>query len=266
MKLSKTLLIATVLTLSLQADQSAQWQQFQSQQSLKGLDCEFEDCNKKTEPKVIVKEKVVYKDRPVEKVVVKEKIVYKDRPVEKVVYRDRPVEKKQPQQAVNGRNYNKLFIDISTPADPTFLQDFIFRTSRANGLAWNVIVKKLDSAPQDHGTYSVKITGMIELPAGMNGKTLYIKPMMKNITSTFVVAEKPWKIREITINNSYTKDRAIPFYYYYKSSYYGDNNKKGFIKWMQATLPDISIMISDKEKKRGEEREYVKTKIFTTGE
>lgn len=34
--------------------------------------------------KVVVQERIVYRDRPVEK------IVYRDRPVEKVVYRDRP--------------------------------------------------------------------------------------------------------------------------------------------------------------------------------
>lgn len=262
MKLSKTLLIATVLTLSLQADQSAQWQQFQAQQALKGLDCEFEDCNKKSEPKVIVKEKVVYKDRPVEKVVVKEKVVYRDRPVEKVVYRDRPVQEKKTLDAVDGRNYNKLFIDISTPNDPTFLQDFIYRTNRANGLAWNVILKKLESAPKDFGAYSVKITGMIELPKGMDGKKLYIKPMMKKITPNFVVAGKPWEIREIVLDNSYTQDRAIPFYFSFKDNDY----RRSFTNSMVAMLPDISIMISDKEKKRGEDRVYVKTRIFTTGE
>ncbi len=50
------------------------------------LDCDFGDCKEEVPPapKVIIKEKVVYKDRPVvvEKVIVKEKIVYRDRPAE----------------------------------------------------------------------------------------------------------------------------------------------------------------------------------------
>ena len=65
--------------------------------ALKGLDCEFDDCSEKVieqpKPKVVVKEKIVYKDKPVEKIIVQEKVVYKDREIEKIVYRDRPIPK-----------------------------------------------------------------------------------------------------------------------------------------------------------------------------
>lgn len=59
-------------------------------------------------PKEVIKEKIVYRDRPVEKIVEKivekpiyvdhgtkqeEKVVYIEKPVEKIVYVDRPVEK-----------------------------------------------------------------------------------------------------------------------------------------------------------------------------
>ena len=60
-------------------------------EAMKGLDCEFEDCtpkfSKPVAPKVIVKEKIIYRDRPVEveKVIVKEKVVYRDRPTKTAV-------------------------------------------------------------------------------------------------------------------------------------------------------------------------------------
>jgi len=76
--------------------------------ALRGLDCEFEDCTPKVskpiEPKVIVKEKIIYRDRPVEveKVIVKEKIVYRDKPV--VVTNTNQVKTQN-----NGRVYNSSF-------------------------------------------------------------------------------------------------------------------------------------------------------------
>ena len=88
-----------------------------SANAMGSLDCEFEECSK-PEPKVIVKEKVIYRDRPVvvEKVVVKEKVVYRDKPVEveKVVYRDREVQRApepahQSQRRESKRLYNKTF-------------------------------------------------------------------------------------------------------------------------------------------------------------
>ena len=52
-----------------------------------------EKPNNKT--KTIYKDKIVYRDKPVEKIVYKdkivEKIVYKDKIVEKIVYKDKPV-------------------------------------------------------------------------------------------------------------------------------------------------------------------------------
>ena len=75
--------------------------------ALNDLDCDFEDCSKKVvvQPKVIVKEKIIYKDRPVEKV------IYRDREVEKVVYRDKPTSKKQTTTISdkNKRIYNTTF-------------------------------------------------------------------------------------------------------------------------------------------------------------
>ena len=253
MKLHKALLLPTLFALALQADQSAQWQQYQAQQAMHDLDCEFKDCTQKVEPKVIVKEKIVYKDRPVEKIVIKEKVVYKDR----------PVEQPQPQQqGVPGRNYDKLFIDISAPNDPTYIQDFIYRTNRAGGLDWNRIFKQLSDAPRD-GEYRVKITGMIELPQGLNGKTLYIKPLMKDINPKLVIGGKAWKIREITLDNAYTQDRAIPFYYTYKTT--GYRSKSDLINDVAKELADISVVISDQKKQRGVQREYLKARVFTVG-
>lgn len=41
--------------------------------------------------KVVYKDKIIYKDKPVEKIVYKDKVVYKDKIVEKIVYKDKPV-------------------------------------------------------------------------------------------------------------------------------------------------------------------------------
>lgn len=89
-----------------------------SAEALRGLDCEFEDCTPVAPPppKIIVKEKVIYKDRPV--IVEKEKVIYRDRPIiiqkEKVIYRDREVQRAtkpvhQSQKRESKRLYNKTF-------------------------------------------------------------------------------------------------------------------------------------------------------------
>ena len=54
-----------------------------AKESLKGLDCEFDECPKEApKPQIIIQEKVVYVEKPVvvEREVVVEKVVYKDRP------------------------------------------------------------------------------------------------------------------------------------------------------------------------------------------
>ena len=230
---------------------------------MSGLDCEFEDCTKKAEPKVVVKEKIVYRDRPVEKVVVKEKIVYRDRPVvqEKVVYRDRPAAKvaKKETPAVAGRTYNKLFIDVSAPGDPTFLSDYILRTQRASGLDWNPILKKIASGPKK-GSYSVKISGMIELPEGITADKIYIKPTMKTMTKYLVIGGHPWTTQEFILDNAYKNDRTIPFYYNVKMRSYSDRGD--FVSYITGNLTDLHILVSNKPTQRGEKKEFRKTRVF----
>jgi len=98
--------------------------------AFKDFDCEFGDCPKADpKPQVIIKEKVVIKEVPVEveKVVVKEKIVYRDRPAaqeQKVVSVAEP-------KAVAGRVYNKAFFDVHTKSQAPML-DYISFTPRAS--------------------------------------------------------------------------------------------------------------------------------------
>ncbi len=95
--LKKILITLSILFLSqLSAESDFDRANRVAAESAKNLDCEFEEC-KPEPPKVIIKEKIVVKEKKVPVFIIKERVVYKDRPVEKVVvkekivYRDRPV-------------------------------------------------------------------------------------------------------------------------------------------------------------------------------
>ena len=242
----KILLTMALLSTLIQADQNAKWQQYQAQQAMKSLDCEFKDCTPKAKPQVIVKEKVVYRDR----------VVYKDRPV--VALAPAKVVKKTP--VIAGRTYNKLFIDISAPGDPTFLSDYIYLTQRASGLAWNPIMKKLKNAPTN-GEFVLKIAGMIELPEGITSEKIYIQPTMKNITRHLVIGGKPWTTQEMILSNAYKKDRVIPFYIQVS---YGNiyRSRSQFEAFIRDNFTDVQVLVSNKPVTRGENKEYKKTRIF----
>ncbi|MEA2072888.1 MAG: hypothetical protein U9O86_04825 [Campylobacterota bacterium] len=231
--------------------------------SLRDLDCEFEDCSKKApEPKVIIKEKIV--ERPV----VVEKVVYKERPakvetvvVEKVVYKDRPIQKTdKPQKIDSNRIYKKLYVDISVPNDPTFLSDFLYITPRAGGIDWNRIKKMCLSAPT-RGPYTVKVTGMMEVPENITSDRIYVQPVAKKITNYLNIDGTPWNTQELNIKNAYKKSKAIPFNFTYTSKYY-HHNINDFFKDIEALLPNVRFLISNKPVNRGEKKEFGEAKIF----
>jgi hypothetical protein len=107
------------------------WQQFQSDKAMKGLDAEFEE--KQPEPEVIVKEKVIVKEVPVERVKVVEKVVIKEVPVEKEVIKEvpAPVAAPAPKPAADdGRTFNKAFFDIHSKTQAPILDYIAFKGQR----------------------------------------------------------------------------------------------------------------------------------------
>lgn len=179
-----------------------------SANAMGSLDCEFEDCTK-PEPKVIVKEKVVYRDRPVvvEKVVVKERVVYKDKPVEveKVVYRDRVIEKAstpKPTKAITGRMYNKAFFDVHTQSQAPML-DYIKYTKRGSFDVEQFAdtVSKI----KEKGA-KVYIKGSIEVPPSISTQQVYM-----NVGQKYHYAYYSYWVKEIYYNNAKARQNSDYF-------------------------------------------------------
>lgn len=131
-----------------------------AKEAFKDLDCDFGDCPK---PEVIIQERVIIKEVPVEieKVIVKETIIYRDSPIEEVA----PIPK-----AITGRNYNKAFFDVHTKTQAPML-DYISFTSRTS---FNIehFVDTLRRI-KEYNT-KVYIHGQIAVPNSINTSQVYI--------------------------------------------------------------------------------------------
>jgi len=215
-----------------------------AEKAAKALDCEFEDCEEK--PKVIIKEKIVPIILIHDNVIIKEKIIYKDRRVnthQKSYYRD--------------RLYDTLLVDISVPNDPTFISDYVHVTDGAGGLNWNAIKSEFMGA-SDRGPFKIKLTGMIELPRGIDAQRIYIKPILGPMNSSLKVDGISWNIKEINMLNAYSDTRVIPFSFTMSYSW----SKKGFIQEIEKYLPRVRFLVSNKPQNRGEQKHFVQTKVF----
>jgi len=184
------------------------------------FDCEFEDCPKEVpKPQIIIKEKVVYKDRPVivEKIVQKEKVVYRDKPVivhkvvekEKVVYRDRPVQKskpvavaKEPVHISSNRVYHKAFFDVHTKTQAPML-DYIKYTKRASfdvGQFADTVSKIKEKKTK------VYIYGSLSVPNSIKTKQVYMYVGQKYYYSYY-----SYWTKEIFYNNLKTRQNSDYF-------------------------------------------------------
>lgn len=265
MKVSHSIILTSLLVFSLQANDSDKWQQFHSEKALEGLDSEFED-SKPAKPKVIVKEKIVYKDKPVEV----EKIIYKDKPVEvekiveveKVVYRDRPTKEAlntpEPKQSTQ-RKYNTLYVDIAVPNDPTFVSDYLTLTERAGGLDWRKVDKMMLTAP-NKGPFTITVSGKIELPQEISSDRIYIKPIVGPMIKELKVDGTAWTTTELNMLNSYKKTHTLPYSVSWTSSSW--RNPKDFMKNVKNTLPTMRFLVSNKPIARGEKKEFMPARIF----
>ncbi|WP_373069352.1 hypothetical protein [Sulfurimonas sp.] len=258
----RILLVSLLLVSSSYAEDYYKRANAAAEKAFDDMDCDFGDCKKEEpKPQVIIKEKIVEKPVIVEKVIVQEKVVEKEVPVErvveKVVYKDKPVTESKPEVVSSNRHYNKLYIDVAVPGDPTFYSDYLSRTQRASGVNWNPVKKALLNAPEKGSDFVVKIVGFIEVPASINSEKIYIKPLGKDITKYLVIDGNEWKSAQLMLENGYKETRKIPFYYKY-SSYY----KSSLINTMTNQMADISFLISNKPTERGEEKNYVKARVF----
>ena len=216
------------------------------------LDCEFEDCSK-PEPKVIIKEKIVYKDRPVEV----EKVVLKEKIVERVVYKDRPtkeivISKAEPK--ITGRKYGKLFLNVSVTNDDNFVNDYVSISRRTGNFDWSALKAALSSAPG--GKTHLIISGMIELPEGIVAQDIIIKPVGTRTTG-LKVAGVTWNSTELNMPNAYKETKNIPF-----SCKLWWWNPGDAVNWLNSNLSSLSFVISNKPTQRGEKKNFVATKIF----
>lgn len=217
------------------------------------LDCEFEDCSK-PEPKVIIKKEIVYVDRPVEV----EKVVEKEKIVERVVYKDRPtkeivISKAEPK--IPGRQYGKLFLNVSVTNDQNFVNDYVSISRRTGNFDWSALKAALASAPG--GRVHVIVSGMIEVPSGINAQDIIIKPVGTR-TSGLKVAGITWNTTELNMPNAYKESRTIPFSF---KTYW--NYSSDVVNWLNSNLSSINFVISNKPTQRGEKKNFVSTKIFT---
>ncbi|MBU1659492.1 hypothetical protein KKG72_10660 [bacterium] len=169
-----------------------------AKESLKGLDCEFEDCKKEVPaPQVIIQEKIVIKEVPVEV----EKVVYKERGVEAIPELIPASAVEKPSKAVAGRTYNKAFFDVHTKSQAPML-DYIQYTNRgsfdANQFADTVSkIKESDTKAYIHGSIAV--------PESITTDEVYL-----NVGAKYYASYYGW-VKEIYYNNSTTRQNSDYF-------------------------------------------------------
>lgn len=263
------LLLSIILATQVSAESSFDRANSAAQKASKSLDCEFEDCKpeppkviikKQYVPVVVVKEKIVTKEVPVEveKIVEKEKIVYRDRvvhPEEVPAPISRPIE-------VEDKKYRTLFVDISIPNDPTFISEYLY-INKAGGIDWNQIKKLFLTAPKP--PYTIKISGNIEVPAGINSERIYVKPVTDNgINANLQIDGVSWDRPELNMVNAYKKTNTIPFTYIwtYKPCCGSIKDRPKFLNMIEKAFPTIRFSISNKPTQRGARKDYTEAKIF----
>jgi hypothetical protein len=233
------------------------------QKAFKELDCQFKDCStpKVIEPKVIEKEKIIYVDKPI----VQEKVIYVDKPivqekiVEKVIYKEVAASSPKPaEKPTDGLIYDKAFIDIASPNDAKFVQDYLSYTKRAGGFDWAEIGNKLRSGP--NGRWTVKITGNIEFPQNIDAKEILIKQTgveYRNITIDGI--EFKAQDSYILTENRYAESKKIPYVIYASFCCHNGNSVH---KWLEASIPNLNVYVSNKPQKRGEKEVFVPARFF----
>jgi len=210
-------------------------------EAAKDLDCEFEDC-KPEPPKVIVKEKIVVKEKKVpvfivkDRVVVKNRVIVKEVPVEKIVqkekivYRDRPapvmaetIPAPEPVKAVTGRTYNKAFFDVHTKTQAPML-DYIKYSTRGS---FNVD-QFADTVSKIKEKYAkVYIHGSVAVPSSITTNQVYMNVGPKYFYGYYSY----WK-KEIFYNGSNARQNSDYFLVNVKK----DNNGNRYVDYKISIL------------------------------
>ena len=269
--LKKIILVLSVLFISIvSAESDFDRANRVAAEASKDLDCDFEDC--KEEPKVIIKKELV----PV--IIIKEKIVTKEVPVEvekvivkeKVVYRDRIVHAEEvpvpePTKAVTGRTYNKAFFDVHTKSQAPML-DYIKYSTRGS---FNVD-QFADTVSKIKEKYAkVYIHGSIAVPSSITTNQVYMNVGPKYHYSYYSY----WK-KEIFYNGSTARQNSDYFLVNVKK----DNNGNRYVDYKIFTLLEKPWKINAAEenvapntfffkmapKVRGFKNKFVKVEVFIT--
>ena len=234
-----------------------------AEKASKSLDCEFEDC-KPEPPKVIIKKQYV----PV--VVIKEKIVTKEVPVEvkKVVYRDRVVHAEEvpapvPVKAVSGRTYNKAFFDVHTKTQAPML-DYIKFTTRGS---FNVDQFADTVSKIKEKDVKVYIHGSIAVPSSITTNQVYMNVGPKYFYNYY----SSWK-KEIRYNNSTSRQNSDYFLVNVKKDSNGNRyvdykiyillSKPWKINAAEENVAPNTFFFKMAPKVRGFKNKFVKAEIF----
>ncbi len=220
------------------------------QKVFKELDCQFEDCKKPKieEPKVIEKEKIILIEKPI----IHEKVV------EKVIYKELPDAPKPSEPPVEGIKYDTAYIDIASPNDAKFVQDYLHYTKRSGGFDWAEIGNKLRSGPS--GRWTVKITGNIEFPKNIKAREILIKQTgveYRNITIDGI--EFKAQDSYILTENRYAESKKIPYIIYASFCCHNGNQVH---KWLEAGIPNLNVYVSNKPEIRGEKEVFIPARFF----
>ncbi|MBU0632470.1 hypothetical protein KKA17_07485 [bacterium] len=158
--MKKLILISVMLSTVLFAGMSSS--EYKAQKALDNLDCEFEDCPKEPQVKIIEKTVIVEKPVIVEKEVVKEVPVYKEQPT---------VEKASPKQdvATSDITFNKAFFDIHTNSQAP-IQDYI---SFSPGKSFDIYMFT-DSVNKVKVTADAYIYGNVLVPDSITTDDVYM--------------------------------------------------------------------------------------------
>ncbi|MBU0721369.1 hypothetical protein KJ877_08500 [bacterium] len=171
-----------------------------AKEALQGLDCDFGDCPKEeVKPQVIVKEKVIYVDKPVvvEKVV--EKVVYKEKAEPELIPAP---QKADSDKAVEGRTYNKAFFDVHSKSQAPML-DYIKYSNRGSFDIEQFADTVSKIKEKDANVY---IHGSLEVPDSITTEQVYM-----NVGQKYYYSYYSYWTKEIYYNNSKTRQNSDYF-------------------------------------------------------
>ena len=267
MKYLISVVIAIGLTTALFAkpSENTMWQQFQAQKAFDSLDDEFEE--KKPEPQVVVKEKVIIKEVPVEKVVIKE--VVKEVPVVTTapIMSEPETFSTTTPTTNNGVVKNKAFFDIHTKTQAPILDYIEFKGSRRS-FDVNHFANSVSKIKERY--INAHIHGFISVPDSISGDQVYV-----NSGNQYAYDSYGWK-KHIYYNNSKTAQNADDFLVDVKTDMFNQRyidykiviylSEPWRIKPAESNVAPNTFFFKIAPKTRGYQNKYVNADIYVIEE